>query len=666
VRREPASDRAALLDGLAAIDWRLGVGTALSGTHGTRPVPAQQGAAWPARWLAEVDGITAFDLDVLLLAVAAAVDTDVSRYCTAMGTAGAYPTAGLALELLCDDREERLHRRQRLTGDAPLLRHGLVTLAGATDVPLLDRAILPDSQLVEVLCGGMALAPALRGCAELLTPLPPDRDWFDEDVAAFVDAAATQLGGAPMRVHFVDACGEMAATVAEAIAARAGVPLLVADGRRLGAASTPEPLRLVVRAAWLHDALLLLADACGHTWTRGELAVLRAHPGPVLTAGQGVSMPFDEAAVVALAPPRAATRRRVWHDATLAAGGDVDRATLEVLGRFPLPAARIAAVVEAATTTARLRTPPTPPLGGDLVAAVRAHSGRALDALATRIEPRRSFDDLVLPPEVRSQLRAICQRVTAAERVLDAWELRRAAPGEAGVTALFAGSPGTGKTMAAEVIAGELGLDLFRIDLSTLISKWVGETEKNLTAVFAAAEDTNAILLFDEADALFGKRTEVRGATDRYANMETAHLLQEMECYGGVAILATNLRQQMDDAFTRRLTFTVHFPFPDEVARRSLWQQAWPPAVPVDPTLDLTGLARRFALSGGNIRNIAIAAAFLAADGTGVVGAPEVLLALRREYAKLGQSLPDVEVAVLLVPEAAADADAPEPAGPRR
>ena len=199
---------------------------------------------------------------------------------------------------------------------------------------------------------------------------------------------------------------------------------------------------------------------------------------------------------------------------------------------------------------------------------------------------------------------------------------RKLAQGK-GVTALFAGPSGTGKTMAAEVIAGELGLDLYKIDLAGVVSKYIGETEKNLDRIFAAAEDANAILFFDEADALFGKRSEVRDAHDRYANIEIAYLLQKMEEYDGVAILATNLRSNLDEAFVRRLAFTVHFPFPDEADRRRIWRGIWPAATPLAADVDLDFLAAQFKLSGGNIKNIALAAAFLAAaDGRPVAMAP--------------------------------------------
>jgi SpoVK/Ycf46/Vps4 family AAA+-type ATPase len=206
-----------------------------------------------------------------------------------------------------------------------------------------------------------------------------------------------------------------------------------------------------------------------------------------------------------------------------------------------------------------------------------------------------------------------------------------------GVTALFAGDSGTGKTMSAEVIAGELGLDLYTVNLATVVDKYVGETEKNLERIFTEAGGVNAVLLFDEADAIFGKRSEVRDAHDRYANIESAYLLQRMETFDGLAILATNLRSNIDDAFTRRLDMIIDFPAPDETSRLAIWRQCLRPPVPCADGLDLTFCATAFTLSGGNIRSAATTAAYLAAGNNGVIGMPELISAIQQEYRKLGR-----------------------------
>ena len=207
------------------------------------------------------------------------------------------------------------------------------------------------------------------------------------------------------------------------------------------------------------------------------------------------------------------------------------------------------------------------------------------------------------------------------------------------MTALFAGPSGTGKTLAAEVVARELGYDLFRIDLSAIVSKYIGETEKNLDRVFASAENANAVLFFDEADALFGKRSEVKDAHDRYANIEISYLLQKMEQFDGLAILATNLKQNLDDAFVRRLTFSVNFSFPEESERHRLWEALWPSLAPRADDVDLNWFAQEYRLSGGNIRNTVLAAVHLAAANGQVVSRDHLLHATRREYQKLGKTI---------------------------
>jgi SpoVK/Ycf46/Vps4 family AAA+-type ATPase len=280
----------------------------------------------------------------------------------------------------------------------------------------------------------------------------------------------------------------------------------------------------------------------------------------------------------------------------------------------------------------------------ELYAAARNQCGSELAALARKILPVRTWDDVVLPASTLTQLREICQRVQQQERVMGHWGFSRKLSLGKGTSALFAGASGTGKTLSAEIIANHVKLDLYKIDLAGIVSKYIGETEKNLDRIFAAAEASNAILFFDEADALFGKRSEVRDSHDRYANIEISYLLQKMETYEGTTILATNLRQHMDDAFVRRLAFTVLFPFPDVADRRRIWDGVWPPETPLADDLDFDDLAKRFKLTGGNIKNIALAAAFLAASDGGVVTMDHLFHATRREFEKMGKRLSEAEL----------------------
>jgi SpoVK/Ycf46/Vps4 family AAA+-type ATPase len=279
----------------------------------------------------------------------------------------------------------------------------------------------------------------------------------------------------------------------------------------------------------------------------------------------------------------------------------------------------------------------------ELFAAARIASGQPLAGLARKLEPRHTWDHLVLPADPMAQLREVCCQARNRQVVLGDWGFDRRLSLGKGLGVLFCGPPGVGKTLAAEVIANELELDLYKITLANVISKYIGETEKNLERIFTAAGNSNAILLFDEADALFGKRSEVRDSHDRYANIEIAYLLQKMEEYEGISILATNLRQNLDEAFLRRLSFVVQFPFPEEDYRQRIWKGIWPETAPLATDVNFDYLARQFKLTGGNIKNIALAAAFLAADDGGQVTMGHLLQAARREHVKMGMTLSEAD-----------------------
>jgi SpoVK/Ycf46/Vps4 family AAA+-type ATPase len=295
-----------------------------------------------------------------------------------------------------------------------------------------------------------------------------------------------------------------------------------------------------------------------------------------------------------------------------------------------------------AAAEARYASQAAPQLGAALWQACRNQARPRLDDLAQRIRSVATWDDLVLPAASRATLREIAVQVRQRATVYGRWGFGERSNRGLGISVLFAGASGTGKTMAAEVLANELALDLHRIDLSQVVSKYIGETEKNLRRVFDAAEEGGTILLFDEADAIFGKRSEVKDSHDRYANIEVSYLLQRMEAYRGLAILTTNMKTALDAAFLRRLRFTVDFPFPDPEARTDIWQRIFPPQTPT-LGLDASKLAQ-LNMTGGNIRNMALAAAFLAADD----GSPVTMAHIRRaavsEYRKVERVLSDQEL----------------------
>jgi SpoVK/Ycf46/Vps4 family AAA+-type ATPase len=309
-----------------------------------------------------------------------------------------------------------------------------------------------------------------------------------------------------------------------------------------------------------------------------------------------------------------------------------------VVSDFSLSPAALASVAGAVRATAANAATPL-----DLWDASRQRARRDLGELAQRIEPRACWAELVLPARQKTLLSDIVAQVRNRWRVYDRWGFAQKSSRGLGLSALFAGQSGTGKTMAAEVIANTLGLDLHQIDLSSVVSKYIGETEKNLRRLFDAAEGSGAILFFDEADALFGKRSEVKDSHDRYANIEVSYLLQRMEAYRGLAILATNMKSALDHAFLRRIRFLVDFPFPDAEDRAAIWRRVFPEATP-SSGLDYERLARLH-VPGGNIRSIALNAAFRAADEGAPVQMRHLLHAAQVEYVKLERPLADTEVA---------------------
>ncbi len=276
----------------------------------------------------------------------------------------------------------------------------------------------------------------------------------------------------------------------------------------------------------------------------------------------------------------------------------------------------------------------------DFRARCREYSSRVVSRHLSAVRVDFRFDDIVLPPKSREQLSDLVACVRNRRTVLEEWGFAAKLSLGIGISALFSGPSGTGKTMAAGIIANELEHPLFRVDLSSVVSKYIGETEKNLKQVFEAAQGTNAVLFFDEADALFGKRTEVRDAHDRYANIEVSFLLQQMEEYAGLAILATNKKDDLDQAFLRRLQFAVEYPFPNEELREAIWRKVFPSRVPISEEVDFSVLASKYELAGGNIKNAALLSAYLAADRGTAVGGLEILTAIRREYEKLGRICP--------------------------
>lgn len=613
-------------------------------------------------WLGRTFELTPFDLDILLIAVAPEIDLRYERLYGFLqdDVNRRRPSVDLALNVLCGSAAARIEARTRVAPDAPLLRHALLHLIvdpNQPHQPLLARAMRADEQVLRFVLGESTLDARLACCAYVtrtcqpLAALP-----LDPATRRALPLRAVGMASQvpPPRLYFHGPPDAAQLGTAEALAAAAGLPLLVVDLVCAGRSDRPieEIVRVAFREAWFRGAAIFLTGA---DTVRGEPAEQLAEElsdSRVLTIvagrdawvsrGRGGSNPAG-VAVIPFPVPAITTRRERWRQSLDAAGLAVDDRVVEALaGHYRLTASRIDEAVATARNGADWTGTATTP--ADLFAAARAQSGHDLAVLTRKIEHVYRWDALVLPEDAMGQLRELRDRVAQRQQVLGDWGFDRLLALGKGICALFAGPSGTGKTMAADVVAGELGLDLYKIDLATVVSKYIGETEKNLQRIFDAAQSANAVLFFDEADAIFGKRSEVRDAHDRYANIEIAYLLQKMEEYDGIAILATNLRENLDEAFLRRLQFIVEFPMPDEVHRERMWRKFIPPQAPVDDGIDFTFLARQFRLSGGNIKNIVVSAAYLASTNGGRIGMSHMVRAAWREHKKIGRVLSESDI----------------------
>ncbi|MFJ6294343.1 ATP-binding protein [Streptomyces griseoviridis] len=527
---------------------------------------------------------------------------------------------------------------------APLRAGGLADLTGPSETGFLARPLLPAHRIVAFTTGDDQLDDALLPAARLVeAPLVVPGVCAEHTVRQLAAAAAASVPFVYVRQH-------PGAHVLEAAAATAG------GGHRvlhldLGRTGPPEDAAPVLaaarREAHLRGCPLIAGPVealdTSHDDTRTRHELLRvltspaAHgtPAPLILFG---SKPWDHSAPdpaplrIDAPSPTAEDRRRLWEHRL---AGTPLAQQARTWARFPLPPRQAGQAVTSALHRARVEARPV--TDADLRTAIRAHTAPELEHLARRIVPAATLDDLVLPPGPRAEVEHLLVRARHRDLVLGTW---RMSPGNArghGVVALFSGPSGTGKTLAAEALAHALGGDLYVVNLATVVDKYIGETEKNLDRVLTHAAHAPGVLLFDEADALFSRRSAVKDAHDRHANTQTAHLLQRLEAFEGVAVLTTNLTGNIDDAFTRRLDSITHFPLPDAVQRRTLWHVCLGPHAPRSPALDLDRVAAAFPLAGGSIRSCAVSAAYRAADRDAPVTTRDLVDAIETEYRKLGR-----------------------------
>jgi SpoVK/Ycf46/Vps4 family AAA+-type ATPase len=613
-------------------------------------------------WLATEFGLSVFDLDVILIALATELDLGYEKVFAYLqdDITCKRPSLDLALSLLCPTSARRAGRTH-FTSDAPLIRNNLVHLIPDPDharSKLACRLRLDDG-LINLLLDGKDLDQRLTAFCQLIDPVISLTDVpIDSDLKRALQILVAQASSQSLKLHFLGGRGTGKRQTAEALATQTNSKLLIVDIEHAlaVAADFGESLKLIFREARFRQALLyfdnldvLLSEERALS-SRQLFKAVNEFASPIILAG---AKPLDGSTRIHEARflvPDFTRRRTCWDDNLSRHGIALDPEILDALAAsFRLPSGEIATAITAAIDRARWRTAGQPgadallpssaePTADDLFACARARLSHNLAKFARKIDPKYDWADLVLPADQLSQLREMCARSRHQNVVYSEWGFGRKLSLGKGINALYTGHPGTGKTMAAEVIAAELHLDLYRIDLSQVVSKYIGETEKSLNSIFQEALASSAILFFDEADALFGKRTEVKDSHDRYANIEVSYLLQKMEEYDGIAILATNLRQNIDVAFLRRMQFIIEFPFPDEEHRRRIWEVVFPPEAPIAGDVDRDWLARTIRLAGGNLKSIGLTAAFYAASDGGVIRQQHLISAARREFQKLGQS----------------------------
>jgi hypothetical protein len=577
-------------------------------------------------------GLSPFERDLLLLCAGVELESSLAALCASCSPAGrASPTFGMALAALPDPHWSAI------TPAAPLRRWRFIEIGSGDS--LVSSALKIDERVLHYLAGVSYLDDRLQGLVEYQPP-PKDMPPSHRSLAARIAAlwARTDPEAPPVIcLGGYESSGKRA--VAAFACAHLDLQLHVLD-----AAGVPSNLaeREALARLWEREAVLqrgaLLIDCDEPDNQRSALSFAQQTRGYLFLAGRApVNLRSRLVAHLEVNKPETGERLRLWRETlgqlAFPSNGEIEGLVSQFdLGAEQILAAGVQALADSADEQQCMRR-----LWQTCRIGARGH----LDDLAQRLEPMATWSDLVLPPALLEILQEIAAQVRQRLRVYETWGFASKGTRGLGISALFAGASGTGKTMAAEVLAAEVGLDLYRIDLSQVVSKYIGETEKNLRRVFDAAEAGGAVLLFDEADALFGKRSEVKDSHDRYANVEISYLLQRMESYRGLAILTTNMKNALDAAFLRRLRFIVQFPFPNSAQRAQIWQHVYPKDVPVE-NLDVEKLSR-LNVAGGSIRNIALHAAFLAAESDEPVRMGHLLRAARSEYAKSERQLTEGE-----------------------
>jgi SpoVK/Ycf46/Vps4 family AAA+-type ATPase len=617
---------------------------------------ASQGIELRLHIMSQLFKLKPIEIDTLLICIAPELDMRYEKLYSYLqdDITKKRPTVDLVIKLLCSSLEEGFRAREICSPFSPLIKNHLIYLSGEeAQIPLLSRPIKVDERMIFFLLGSDLIDPLIRNFSKLIYPKRTFNELILEDnkKKELMELVKRYPGNnIPLIFFFHGPYGTGKKMAAQAACSELRIPMLVIDSKALIKDESLFILDMILREAQLQNSSVYF-EGIDALWKEKEVSAsviqifqaLDSFPNLVFMSGE---YPWEPSGILqnhgfinmAFPVPSYELRKSLW--ASLLKSNISDDVDISALAsKFRFSGGQINDAIITSKNIAMIKKPAGSKLSmDDLYPGCKAQSNRNLSALARKIEPRYTWDNIVLPKDTKDQLKEISGFIKYREIVYTDWGFDKKLSIGKGTNALFSGPSGTGKTMAAEIISKEAGLDIYKIDLSNVVSKYIGETEKNLSKIFKEAETSNAILFFDEADALFGKRSEVKDAHDRYANIEIGYLLQRLEEYEGVVILATNLSKNIDDSFLRRMQFVIEFPFPDEVQRRLIWAGIFPEKVPQADGIDWDFLSKKLKLAGGNIKNIAMATAFLAAGETCEIGMRHIMHASKREYQKMGKA----------------------------
>jgi AAA+ superfamily predicted ATPase len=599
--------------------------------------------------------LDSFEVGTLLICLASELDMKCEKLCSYLQNdiTKKRPIVNLVINMLCPSLEEKFKAREYFSPAAPLIRNRLIYLRDDETeghIPLLSRSIKIDERIINYLLGLDEIDQRIRTYSTMKNELIRSFDDLiipDSKKKAFVELLKHRANIGNPIFYFHGAYGTGKKLTAGIICKELGMPLLVVDSNVFMKEDPLDTLRIIIREARLQNSLLylegfgVLLEQEAEINVAGLFQELELFENWIFLAGE---LPYTPASVlekhgfidVAFPIPSFEFRKQLWEKLLKENVPNLDIDALA--SKFNFSGGQIEDAISSARNLAMVKNPENPAISmDDLYRGCKAQSNKSLSAFAKNIPPRYKWEDIVLPKDIEAQLREVSGYIKHKGKVYTDWGFDVKLSLGKGLNVLFSGSSGAGKTMAAEVIAKESGLDLYKIDLSTVVSKYIGETEKILKKIFLEAETSNAILFFDEADALFGKRSEVKDAHDRYANIETNYLLQKMEEHEGIVILASNFKANIDEAFLRRMHFAVEFTSPEEDLRERIWTHIFPKKTKMSPDVDFSFLSK-FKITGGNIKNIALNAAFLAAgDNSDEVKMEHIIRATKREFQKMGK-----------------------------